>query len=154
MSVVRFSGCGVNVMVSSLVCDTWQESKQIAITDTEQFGVLVGSKSCDENRFWIEHCSSSQPTDVSKRASFILQAPFHQELVDRIFVQSCGESGYIGTWHTHPEEVPIPSNLDLKDWRQCIHRNPDRQLFFAIIGTQKVKIFTFKDSIVVELKLG
>ena len=54
MSVMKFSGVDVSVVVNNFVFNTWQESRQTTTTATEQFGVLVGSKSYDDNSFWID----------------------------------------------------------------------------------------------------
>ncbi|MFX9397410.1 Mov34/MPN/PAD-1 family protein, partial [Acinetobacter baumannii] len=56
---------------------------------------------------------------------------------------SNGTSVYLGTWHSHPQNIPTPSNIDYADWKSCILRNPDRQLFFAIVGIQAIRIFFY-----------
>lgn len=70
-----------------------------------------------------------------------MRDPSHQQAIDKAFEQSNGELGYIGTWHTHPQCVPVPSIIDLNDWAQCTLRNPDRQLVFAIVGIEQVNVY-------------
>lgn len=70
-----------------------------------------------------------------------MKDPFHQKTIDKAFKESNGELGYIGTWHTHPQDEPIPSIIDLNDWGQCALRNPDRQLVFVIVGKTQVNIY-------------
>ena len=54
--------------------------------------------------------------------------------------------GYIGTWHTHPSEVPSPSSSDLKDWKQSIKHNKDSTsaLIFIIAGIQGFRIWLYE----------
>lgn len=138
---VRFVGSTIELTVSKQVYDCWLRHRQMESEDTEQFGVLIGSRIEDESKIWINKCTTPQKMDISQRARFTMKDPFHQKQIDTAFEESNGESGYIGTWHTHPQGIPIPSIIDLNDWDQCSLRNPDRQLLFVIIGNKQVNIY-------------
>lgn len=138
---VWFVGSAIELTVSKQVYDCWLRHRQMKSKDTEQFGVLIGSRIEDESKIWINKCTTPQEMDVSQRARFTMKDPYHQKEIDTAFEKSNGMSGYIGTWHTHPQSVPIPSIIDLNDWDQCSLRNPDRQLVFVIIGNKQVNIY-------------
>ena len=74
------------------------------------------------------------PYDVQCRSRFELKDPGHQRTVDKLFERSNGSEIYLGTWHTHPEQIPCPSRVDKSDWRACLKRNKDRSLIFVIAG--------------------
>ena len=80
-----------------------------------------------------------------------MQDPFHQKAIDKAFKKSSGEMGYIGTWHTHPQNSPIPSGIDINDWANCIERNLDRLLLFVIVGRKKTTIYIYLNNNLEEL---
>jgi len=136
-----FSKNGIRLYIRDRVQEIFTAVRQIGPRDHERFGVLIGSKSVDEEHYWIEHVTQPLPRDKSTRTSFIMQDPGHQRALDKFFKKSDGKNIYIGTWHTHPQRVPTPSSIDRNDWLSCINRNIDRQLFFLIIGTEQGKAY-------------
>ncbi|WP_107191178.1 Mov34/MPN/PAD-1 family protein [Photobacterium phosphoreum] len=138
---VWFTGSPIELRVSKHVYACWLQHRQMKPNDTEQFGVLIGSRNEDESSIWINKCTTPQRGDISHRTRFTMKDLFHQKTITKEFKESNGELGYIGTWHTHPQDVPTPSIIDLNDWDQCALRNPDRQLVFVIIGNKQVNIY-------------
>ena len=129
------------VCVSRAVLDTWLTLKQDKKQSTEAFGVLIGGQNQSASQFWIEDCTQPLAKDDSTRTSFVMQDPRHQQSVDKHFEESKGTSGYLGTWHSHPEQIPSPSHVDLKDWHSCCARNSDRNLIFVIVGISHFCIY-------------
>jgi integrative and conjugative element protein (TIGR02256 family) len=39
---------------------------------------------------------------------------------------------YLGEWHTHPENNPRPSALDLREWRQISKRRGEPMMFIIV----------------------
>lgn len=138
---IMFISPNIQLSVNTQVYACWLKHRQMKYNDTEQFGVLIGSRADDESKIWIDTCTSPQNTDTSQRARFIMKDPNHQKMINNAFESSGGELGYIGTWHTHPQDNPIASTIDLADWKQCSLRNPDRQLVFVIIGNKQINIY-------------
>ena len=138
---VVFSGKGLTVSVDERVMRTWKDSRQIRPDAAESFGILIGSCKNTGNFCRVERITTPGQCDVQSRFHFLLHDPEHQEAANRAFSQSAGFLGYLGTWHTHPEAHPTPSKLDLNDWLVCIKRNPDRLLYFVIVGTEEVRVF-------------
>lgn len=124
----------ITLLVTNAVIDDWQFLKQDKKEKAEAFGVLIGGQNHDASQFWIKACTTPLAKDKSTRTSFYLKDTRHQKFVDKHFKESNGTSGYLGTWHSHPEPIPIPSHIDLKDWHSCCARNPDRKLIFVIVG--------------------
>lgn len=141
----------LRVYLGRKVITVLEAHKQLEKWSKESFGVLVGSRSLDGKSFWIEDCSSPATNDVSSRTSFTLKDPHHQEMVNIQYESSSGLVGYIGTWHTHPQRTPQPSNLDIDDWAMCELKNQDRTLFFVIVGTEKTSVFQMVDGEAFEL---
>lgn len=138
---VLFKNELITININPEVYKCWLQHRQVNNSDTEQFGVLIGSRLPDDKTFWIDLCTTPKPKDKSKRASFLMQDPFHQRAIDKAFKKSSGEMGYLGTWHTHPQSHPIPSSIDINDWLHCMERNPDRLLLFVIVGQKQTNIY-------------
>lgn len=129
-----FQGYGLKVNVDNTVLDIWHKHKQLKQNQHESFGVIIGSSNDDAKEYWIESVTTPYPGDSSTRRSFHLKDSGHQVEANKAFESTQGISGYIGTWHTHPESDPTPSWLDKRDWKKCAFRNQDRRLLFVIVG--------------------
>ena len=55
-------------------------------------------------------------------------------------------SMYVGEWHTHPQEIPIPSGQDIKNWKKLARKaNSEVDIFFfVIIGTVNIGIWSLE----------
>lgn len=134
----------LELYISHEVIQTWMRYKQLDRKDLEACGVLIGNQSSSNpNQYWIEDLTEPMPKDCRSTHRFTLKDPGHQKKVDSAFSKSNGTSVYLGTWHSHPQNIPTPSHIDYADWKSCILRNPDRQLFFAIVGIQVIRIFFY-----------
>lgn len=140
----RFRGHGQLVHVSDQVTGVWHAHRQTAPDAAESFGVLIGTTSVDRREIWIEQVTTPMPRDRRTRFSFALRDPGHQRIVCGMFACSGGRSIYLGTWHTHPVPVPTPSRIDRKDWVACLRANPGRPLAFALVGTDRTRVFVRK----------
>lgn len=128
------------------VIETWKKHRQVEKDMHEAFGVVIGSQTIELNSVVVEEITTPKPKDRHARRSFSLVDSGHQKIVDAAFKQSNGLLGYLGTWHTHPENNPSPSAIDIDDWHQCIQRNPDRKLLFFIIGIEQTKIYSLNEN--------
>jgi integrative and conjugative element protein (TIGR02256 family) len=57
-------------------------------------------------------------------------------MVDAAWGESGGSRNYLGEWHSHPEDVPAPSDIDIENWHRIIAQTVCEQdfLLFAIVG--------------------
>ena len=140
-SVYCFEGYGRRVTVNQQVASVWHRHRQTKANATESFGVLMGTTSVDRQEIWIEAVTTPMPRDWRSRLSFALRDPAHQRAVCRMFSSSDGKTIYLGTWHTHPEPIPEPSDIDLNDWVTCLRANSGRPLAFVLVGTEEVRVF-------------
>lgn len=135
-----------NVQISKSVKDTWEKYRQYKRSDNEAFGILIGSLDLDSKTILVEKCTEPYEGDCSTRRSFTLKSKRHQEILDLEFDKSEGTRFYLGTWHTHPENTPTPSSIDIKDWKKCRKRNKGKPVFvFAIVGIVSQYYFVSSD---------
>jgi integrative and conjugative element protein (TIGR02256 family) len=64
----------------------------------------------------VSDVTRPQKKDIRTRFSFNRKDPHHQWYADELWNKSGGIVGYLGEWHTHPEQLPKPSSIDTGDW--------------------------------------
>jgi integrative and conjugative element protein (TIGR02256 family) len=74
-----------------------------------------------------------QPSDQRKRYWFKRSTNHHQQVALQHWKASGQMMDYLGEWHTHPEQHPAPSQLDLSEWRKICEVRP-HPMVFAILG--------------------
>ncbi len=115
----------------------WQQNENIK---PESCGFLLGYKNQKTNNITISKITSPGKKDYRTK--------FFCKLIDIIHfntIKSEQEKGnyYMGVWHTHPQNIPIPSTIDWKDWYEVLEkdRTGSEYAFFIIIGTEQFRIW-------------
>ena len=65
----------------------------------------------------------------------------HNVRLQRIWRESKETRVFVGSWHTHPEPDPTPSETDLKDWARLLAKGRfvGDELLFIIVGTKRIR---------------
>ncbi|MBD3667603.1 MAG: Mov34/MPN/PAD-1 family protein [Kangiella sp.] len=90
--------------------------RQMNLENDEAAGVLIGERRGEH--IIIRHISEPGQGDIRTRFSVNRKGRHHQLAVNQAFYASKGILNYVGEWHTHPEDVPSPSLLDLTSWKK------------------------------------
>ncbi|MNC54967.1 hypothetical protein D3C75_1044700 [compost metagenome] len=91
----------------------------------------------------LEVLEASEPTQQDRRLRYFFERMIygHKSLADRRWQESNGLVRYIGEWHTHPQEIPSPSNIDLTEWQVLAQNRADRRpLLAVIVGRQNLHV--------------
>lgn len=107
------------------------ENIQREDNSTEAGGLLIGYENINTSNISITF--ATQPQSEDKRTRYTLKlSKTHTSISEQLE----RPYGYMGTWHTHPSDLPAPSFIDHKDWKQCIKENINRTnyLIFIIAG--------------------
>ena len=130
------------IVIPSDIFNSLLKFRQLGL-EPEAGGIFVGKRLLN-NSIIIINFSRPQDNDVRSRYKFSKTSPNHQKFVDDYFGKSSGFISLIGEWHTHPEDIPTASIVDIQSWEKIISDNDDR-LFFLIIGLQAGR-FYFRES--------
>lgn len=134
---------GVLLDIMPDVQEILHKHRQDSGRSSEAGGILVGYENANTGSFTISNATEPQVTDVRTRISLFLGGQH------RLILQNYDPPyGYIGTWHTHPSGIPIPSSTDLKDWKKCIKHNRESTtaLVFIIAGTMGFRVWLYESS--------
>jgi len=122
----------------------FEKYKQEGINKKESGGVLSGFY-LDDYSYRITDASEPTKLDKSSKFSFNRAKESAQDFINNLFRKSKGKKIYLGEWHTHPEGVPVPSDLDIRSIRKqikSINLNTSC-IFLIIIGRKKAYLGLF-----------
>lgn len=134
----NFSLAMGKVIIKSEAVRTMLDYRQIELNHKEAGGLLIGRFPTQGNHRVIESVTTPILTDRRSRTTFY-RSCWHNLKLRRAWKKSNNTLTLIGTWHTHPEPIPRPSQTDLQDWRKVLAkaRYEGSDLIFLIVGTAK-----------------
>lgn len=114
------------------------KSRQIGKDTPERGGYLIGYENAKTLNYTILSATPPSRKDYSKRYFIRLCSMNHLKSIE---LKKTG--GYIGTWHTHPQEIPYPSSIDIKDWKESLkfNRKSTSYLIFIIVGLSCYRVW-------------
>jgi integrative and conjugative element protein (TIGR02256 family) len=96
----------------------------------ESGGLLLGF--VRGNHFDVREITIPFKNDFSSRCSFFRRDKSHLDVFQILRKTNC-DITYIGEWHTHPEDNPRPSAIDLREW-DYIKATRNYPIVFMIFG--------------------
>lgn len=110
--------------------------------DLESGGVLLGSHLHSNGRLKITDFTTPFKDDCQTITGFF-RSNKHSIQAQKIWKESCRIVTFIGLWHTHPENIPIPSSIDIDDWKMTLRTSSydGHGLIFLIIGRQSARFW-------------
>lgn len=97
----------------------------------ESGGVLLGT--VHERGLLVTVATT--PTRLDRQLRFLFERlPFgHRAVAKRLWRSTGGTTRYIGEWHSHPQDIPTPSAIDLEEWRKLAEVRADKRPLLAVI---------------------
>lgn len=146
------SECGKRLHLPQTLNKVLCSYRQEKPTSVESAGLLIGYYIQNGDVF-LDTATTPKVSDQRTRTTFKLDAKLHQAEIDEAYIASDQLLGYVGTWHTHPQDFPVPSPPDKTDWRTHEHDNPDRPLFFIVVGIKKTSVYSLIKGEIIELSI-
>lgn len=112
---------------------------QEGIDSKEARGILLGHVRGEH----LEITEATEPVFGGKRFRFLFERMpyFHHRLAMKRWKESNGLVRYIGEWHTHPQDHPTPSSIDLREWQiLAADRVDNRPLLASIVGCHDLHV--------------
>ena len=119
---------------SEEVCGVFERNVQVGNLP-ESGGVLLGT--VHERGLLVTVATT--PTRLDRQFRYLFERlPFgHRAIARRLWRSSDGKTRYIGEWHTHPQDIPTPSGIDLDEWQALASVRIDRRPLLAVIVGRK-----------------
>ena len=109
-------------------------------SQNESGGYIVGYQHQKTGNIVLEAVSAPFQLDSRSRIHFDMKDPKH-----RFFLKKAQKrkSYYMGVWHTHPQSIPTPSNIDWEDWKQTLveDKTAGEYIFYLIAGTNGMRVW-------------
>ena len=131
------------IKLTDTVIETLRQYIQVHRTSVESGGVLLGRFIKTSKDIVIDKMTTPLKGDKQTRFSFKRISPLHQEIITDEWLKSKGTCNYLGEWHTHPEDFPTPSGVDIRDWKRKLKKDvfSGRYLYFIIAGIKSIDMW-------------
>lgn len=100
------------IYITDHVLNLLSSYKQLRSKTHESGGILLGQ--IKDDCIYILKASTPSKEDKSSRTTFDRSLQKAQIIIDYEFENSNQKTIYLGEWHTHPENFPKPSKIDIK----------------------------------------
>jgi len=109
--IAFLANCGYErITVSAGAMESMLAHRQLRASDNEAGGQLFARLSA--GRIDIKVATGPRPADRSSRLYFAPSRVHERREIHELHRRSLH---YIGDWHTHPQKIPSPSDLDLQN---------------------------------------
>lgn len=133
-----FNQNGITLILNDRVMQILEQHIQSSPKALEAGGILMGQVFPSQ----VHATRASVPTMLDGRQRYFFRRDRRsaQIIVDYELCNSGKGIGYLGEWHTHPEDNPTPSSRDLRTIRKQFDKNihGQEQLFLVIQGRRSV----------------
>jgi integrative and conjugative element protein (TIGR02256 family) len=112
---------------------------QRKLNDPESGGIILGKITAEH----IQVQRLSIPTELDKcsRTHFERHRLSAQIVINYEHANSYGQVTYLGEWHTHPEDHPTPSGIDMKMIKQQFVQNKNNTEFLLLLIQGRKSLF-------------
>ena len=133
--IYQIGSSGQQLLLDAGVMRRFRKYRQMRWYQKEAGGQLFAT--LESNRVIIVEATGPRKTDRRTRFGYLPdRAAERQEIVER----HAKSLHYIGDWHTHPEQLPQPSHLDLESIAECFRKSKHHLNAFVlvVVGTKRL----------------
>lgn len=128
-----------NFVIDINIIQMFAKIQRIHSFREEWGGIIIGYYDCLCKGLRISDITYPQKNDVCGSYSFKRKSCGHQEIMDELWEKSNHKKSYLGEWHTHNQYKPIPSWVDIRNWKKISKRGHNfDELLFAIVGKEYI----------------
>ncbi|KII31765.1 hypothetical protein A9K79_15710 [Pseudomonas syringae pv. syringae] len=135
----KYPATGQFVYLSDQPLQVFKKYMQEGPDSREAGGILLGYVRGKH----LEIIEATEPSILDRRFRFLFERMphSHHRLAMKRWRESNGLIRYVGEWHTHPQNYPIPSSIDLREWQKlAVDRRDGRPLLALIVGCQGIHL--------------
>lgn len=128
MIAYPIGGSGQTLILSDTVVKRLKRYRQMHNRQREAGGQLFAR--FDGPRIFVEEATGPRRSDRRTRTSYTPSRFAEQREINSRYKRGLH---YIGDWHTHPEEIPSPSMIDVRSIDDCVAKSEHSLNGFILI---------------------
>ncbi len=134
------------IKIDDNVVDLIVKYKQLNRRDYEAGGILIGRENKESGNLIIDYATEPYDKDERTRTSFIRKDKKHIDFYNKLYEEHNGIYAYMGEWHSHPEDFPNYSTIDINNWKRIskINENKEKLYYHIIVGNKSTGIWEYK----------
>ncbi|MGR5278889.1 Mov34/MPN/PAD-1 family protein [Vibrio rotiferianus] len=117
------------VRIGEDVIKVLEAHRQVTFDQPESGGILIGEYRGPHLN--VIKATTPNKGDIQSRFRFFRRSKKHQLIASKIWKESNETQTFIGDWHTHAEDHPSPSLIDITDWKKKLS---NRKMIVVIQG--------------------
>ncbi len=117
------------ILIEHQVIQVIDSFRQLKTLDKEAGGIMIGEYR--DKHLRVTGLTRPGVLDHRYRNGFHRKSPHHQAYATMCWIQSKSLQVWLGEWHSHPEDHPTPSSIDLDNWKSKL---PNRHMILIIQG--------------------
>lgn len=135
------------IKICSSVLEVMERYIQSGLLSLEAGGVLIGKENISNDDVVIKYITEPCKNDKRRYNRFIRKDKKHLDFFNEIYNSNSGIYRYVGEWHTHNEDVPQCSFMDLRNWKKIMKESPGSvSHFHIIVGKKAIRIWKVEKS--------
>lgn len=133
------------IKIDSSVLNAINYYKQLNIKDCEAGGILISRENKETGNLIVEYATEPYDKDKRTRTSFHRKDKKHIEFYNKLYKDYNAIYAYIGEWHTHPEDYPNYSYIDINNWKKISKSNQDKEKIYyhLIVGNKEIRVWEY-----------
>ncbi|WP_434779299.1 Mov34/MPN/PAD-1 family protein [Neisseria sp. Ec49-e6-T10] len=120
---------GKHILIDRGISEVILQYQQNDKFATEAGGILIGEYRGPH--LHVVDLTTPFSDDIRKKYYFHRCSPGHNQYAQKRWIASNQTQAWIGEWHTHPENFPTPSKIDIDNWQK---RLPKKEMLLIIQG--------------------
>lgn len=111
-------------------------SRRVSGVKAETGGLSFGERDDAIRVVWVTEVSGPPPDSTASQSEFVCGVSGTQELNDEKRIRTRGAVTFVGMWHTHPQQSPLPSATDCQGMGRLLRASdrPPAKALLTIIG--------------------
>ena len=115
-------GSGAHLLIGANALSVILEHRQTSSDRKESGGMLIGRFIQNSEDVVVDLASAPASQDLATRFTFWRSCAPAQKIVNDLWEESHSTANYLGEWHTHPEDDPKPSHIDVLNWKRILKK--------------------------------